>query len=46
MTPRDIEAQHLPLSHMASMRDLGRALSRAQVELVAGRVSSLNECFY
>jgi AhpD family alkylhydroperoxidase len=23
-----------------------RALSRAQMELVAGRVSALNECFY
>ena len=24
----------------------GRALERAQIELVAGRVSALNECFY
>ena len=24
----------------------GGALSRAQVELVAGRVSTLNDCFY
>ena len=24
----------------------GRALTRQQIELVAGRVSALNECFY
>ena len=24
----------------------GRALSRAQIELLAGRVSALNQCFY
>jgi AhpD family alkylhydroperoxidase len=30
------------------MMDLGagRALDRAQMELIAGRVSALNECFY
>jgi hypothetical protein len=32
----------------AEMRDLthGRSLSRAQMELIAGRVSALRECFY
>jgi len=24
----------------------GRSLDRAQIELIAGRVSALNECFY
>ena len=24
----------------------GRSITRAQIELVAGRVSALNECFY
>jgi AhpD family alkylhydroperoxidase len=31
------------------MMDFGhnyRSISRAQIELVAGRVSALNECFY
>ena len=26
--------------------DTGRAIDRAQMELVAGRVSAINECFY
>ncbi len=26
--------------------DAGRALNRSQIELVAGRVSALNQCFY
>jgi hypothetical protein len=32
----------------AQMMDLsaGRALDRLQIELLAGRVSALNECFY
>ena len=39
------DAHYLPL---ASMLDLGagRSLDRAQIELLAGRVSALNECFY
>lgn len=38
-------AQYLSPERMASM-DTGRALDRSQIELVAGRVSALNECFY
>lgn len=38
-------AQYLSLEAMRSM-ETGRALDRAQVELVAGRVSALNDCFY
>lgn len=41
------QAQYLPLQHFADFgyrRHVG--LSRAQVEVVAGRVSALNECFY
>jgi len=43
---RDLGAAHY-LSEK-KMRDLaaGRAISRAQMELVAGRVSALHECFY
>jgi hypothetical protein len=47
-TLRDLSAAHyLP---MATVRepgvDAGRALNRSQIELVAGRVSALNKCFY
>ena len=38
-------AQYLSPERMMSM-ETGRALDRAQIELVAGRVSALNECFY
>lgn len=38
-------AQYLSLEGMARL-DTGRALDRAQMELVAGRVSALNACFY
>jgi hypothetical protein len=38
-------AQYLSLEEMAQL-DRGRTLDRAQIELVAGRVSALNECFY
>ena len=43
----DLSAVHY--LHPGEMMDFGstsRALSRAQIELVAGRVSALNECFY
>lgn len=43
----DLSAVHY-LSH-AEMTDFGstsRALTRAQIEIIAGRVSALNECFY
>jgi hypothetical protein len=40
-------AQYVPLEQVPDVKaDPGRALSRAQMELVAGRVSALNECFY
>ena len=38
-------AQYLSLESMARM-ETSRAIDRAQMELVAGRVSALNECFY
>jgi alkylhydroperoxidase family enzyme len=38
-------AQYLETDRMMSF-DRFRALSRSQIELVAGRVSALNECFY
>lgn len=38
-------AQYLSGPRMASM-DTGRSLDRSQMELLAGRVSALNECFY
>ena len=38
-------AQYLSTEEMMSMQT-DRALDRAQIELIAGRVSALNECFY
>jgi alkylhydroperoxidase family enzyme len=38
-------AQYLGIDKMAGF-DTGRAIDRSQVELIAGRVSALNECFY
>jgi hypothetical protein len=45
---RDLsDAQYVPLDQLADpATDPGRALSRSQIELVAGRVSAVNECFY
>ena len=43
---RDLsEAQYLGTDAMMSFEKV-RALNRSQIELVAGRVSALNECFY
>ncbi|UCE87538.1 MAG: hypothetical protein JSU66_07445, partial [Deltaproteobacteria bacterium] len=39
------EAQYLSLHEMQSFETV-RAIDRSQIELVAGRVSALNECFY
>ena len=40
-------ALYLPLEEMGDYaRNLGRAIDRTQMELVAGRVSAVNECFY
>ena len=41
------KAQYLGLGQIMSNRlDTGRSLNRMQMEIVAGRVSSHNECFY
>lgn len=40
------EVHYLPLADVIDPRAHAPALSRAQMELVAGRVSALNECFY
>jgi hypothetical protein len=52
LTPNEVRAwtqlagaQYLSLRDM-TYRETGRALDRAQMELVAGRVSALNACFY
>ena len=43
---RDLSAAHyLPVEQLFDLR-AGRSLERAQMELIAGRVSALNECFY
>jgi hypothetical protein len=39
-------AQYLSLDQMMQLGTNFRAISRAQIELVAGRISALNECFY
>ena len=41
-----VDAQYLPGAIMADLRARHRAISRAQMELIAGRVSALNGCFY
>ncbi len=38
-------AHYLPLDQLVNLR-AGRALNRMQLELIAGRVSALNDCFY
>ena len=41
------EAQYLTLQKMMDFGgETGRTINRMQIELVAGRVSSINECFY
>lgn len=40
------EALYVPLRALAATAVEGRTLDRAQLELVASRVSALNECFY
>lgn len=40
------EAHYLPIDDVIDPRVRRGALSRAQMELIAGRVSALNECFY
>jgi hypothetical protein len=45
---RDLAATYyIPIAQLRDMRsNAGRALDRPQIELLAGRVSALNECFY
>jgi hypothetical protein len=43
---KDLSAAHyLAMDEMIDL-DKGRSIDRRQVELIAGRVSALNECFY
>ena len=47
MLQRLSSAHYLPLELVPSPGNSGgRALDRLQIELIAGRVSALNECFY
>ncbi len=39
-------AYYVPTLQVANPSYQGRALDRSQIELIAGRVSALNECFY
>lgn len=39
-------AQYVPIERVPDVSFSERALTRAQMELVAGRVSALNQCFY
>lgn len=44
---RQCEAQYLPIPDVVDPTfEPGRGLSRGQIELIAGRVSAINECFY
>lgn len=38
-------SHYLPLADVGNPRK-GRAIDRMQIELVAARVSAINECFY
>lgn len=40
-------SQYLAIENMMNFSgDTGRSINRMQIELVAGRVSAINECFY
>ena len=41
-----VDAQYLPGAIMPDLATRHRAISRTQMELIAGRVSALNGCFY
>jgi hypothetical protein len=44
---RDLQAAHyLELDRFIELGDTGRSLDRPQMELLAGRISALRECFY
>ena len=39
--------QYIPIQDMVNMvQPEGRVIDRMQIELVAGRVSAINQCFY
>jgi hypothetical protein len=40
------DAHYLPMDDVIDPRKRGRLLTRPQMELIAGRVSALNQCFY
>ena len=41
-----VDAQYLPGSIMTDLTTQYRAITRTQMELIAGRVSAINGCFY
>ena len=41
-----VDAQYLPGAIMPDLTTQYRAISRTQMELIAGRVSAINRCFY
>jgi hypothetical protein len=41
-----VETQYLPGRWMRDFANEYRAITHAQIELIAGRVSVLNQCFY
>ena len=41
-----VDAQYLPGAIMPDLSTRHRAITRAQMELIAGRVSAINERFY
>jgi hypothetical protein len=43
---RLVEVQYLPAKAMRDFSNEYRAITHAQIELIAGRVSVLNQCFY
>ena len=40
-----LNAYYIPIGELPNVA-IGRSISRSQIELLAGRVSALNECFY
>ena len=40
------DVHYLPIADVMNPQAQGRALERAQIELLAARVSALNQCYY